>query len=293
MKYVIYPGCLTLTEQYAYELSTRRVFEALGIELLTPENISCCGAPLRSVNAYGWIYLAARNMAVLEDEEAPAMILCNWCHLSFTHARKLLSEKEELRLWVNELLKEEDLEYRGDLEFKHLIEVLHDDIGIKVIAESVKVKLESITLSPHSGCQLIRPTELGRPDNPVNPVKLSNLIEALGAKAVRHVGELECCGWAIYKTRVDAGLTLAGNRIKAASDAKVDGIIVVCPHGAEMLDGMQSEAGKAIGSKLELPVLYYTQLLGLALGIEPKELGLQLNRSPVERILERISINSS
>ena len=288
MKYIIYPGCLSLTEQYAYELSVRKSFEALGIELLNPENITCCGAPLRSVNAYGWIYLSARNMAVLEEEDIPALLLCNWCHLSFTQVNKLLTEREELRDWVNELLKEEDLEFRGDLKFKHLIEVLHDDLGLDAIAKSVKIKLENITLSAHSGCQLIRPTELGRPDNAVNPVKLKNLIKALGAKVADHLGELECCGWAISKTSMDTGLTLAGNRIKAASDARVDGLVLVCPHGAEMLDGMQDEAGKAIGAKLELPVMYYTQLLGLALGLKPEELGLQLNRSPIEKILEKI-----
>ena len=288
MKYIFYPGCTAMTSQYSYEISAKKALDILGIELIYPENITCCGAPLRSINAYGWIYLTTRNMAILEDYNEKALLLCNWCHLSFTHVKKLLSEDDELRRWVNELLKNEDLEYKGELEFKHVIEALHDDLGIDKINEAIKFKLEGLKLSPHIGCQLIRPTELGRPDNPINPVKLSNLIKALGAEPVNHLGFIECCGWAISKTSMDTGLTLAGNRIKFAVEANVDGIVISCPHGGEMLDSMQEEAGKAIGAKLNVPVIYYTQLLGLALGLNPNELGLQLNKSPVEKIIEKI-----
>ncbi len=288
MKYVFYPGCLSMTEQYAYEISAREVLKALGVELIYPENITCCGAILRSINSFGWIYLTARNMAVLEQHDEEALLLCNWCHLSFTHVQKLLSDNEELRKWINNLLSSEDLDYQGKLKFKHIIEVLHDDIGAEKIADSIKLKLENLKLSPHIGCQLMRPSELGRPDNPLNPIKLSRLIEALGAKAVSHIGFIECCGWAISKTSLDTGLTLAGNRIKYAIEAGVDGIVVTCPHGGEMLDYLQEDAIRAVGVKLGLPVIYYTQLLGLALGIKPEELGLQLNKSPVNKLLRKI-----
>ena len=98
MDYVFYPGCLSSTEQYAYEVSARRVCDALGISLIYPKDISCCGFPLRSVNSYGWLYLAARMMAILESYNKPAMLLCNWCHLSFTYAKRLL-ENNELLSW--------------------------------------------------------------------------------------------------------------------------------------------------------------------------------------------------
>lgn len=289
MEYVFYPGCTVLTEQYGYEISTRKVMDTLGIKLIDPENISCCGMPLRSINAYGWIYLSARNMAVLREYNKEAMLLCNWCHLSFTHVKKILREDEELRSWINDILKEEDLEYENDLKFKHIIEVLYDNVGLDNLKSLVKLNLEGLTFSPHSGCQFIRPTELGRPDNAIEPTKLSKLIEVLGANAKPHIGWLECCGWAISKTNMDSGLTLAGNRIKAASEAGVDGIVIICPHGAEMLDKRQEEALKIIGSKTPLPIIYYTQLLGLALGLKPKELGLQLNKSDISKILEKIT----
>lgn len=288
MRYSLYPGCLVLTKQYGYEISTRRVLEVLGIKLITPADISCCGAPLRSINSYGWIYLTARNMAALEELKEESILLCNWCHLSFTHVRKIIEEEDELRDWVNELLKNEDLEYRGRLKFKHLIEVLYNDIGINKIKSLVKIKLDKLILSVHPGCQFIRPTKLGRPDNALQPHKLSELVEALGAKTKNHPGRLECCGWAISKTDIDSGLTLAGRRIRVAKEAEVSGIVVTCPHGAEMMDKKQEEALESIGIEHSIPVLYYTQLLGLALEISPRELGLQLNKSPTNKILESI-----
>lgn len=288
-KYVFYPGCTVLTEQYAYEISTRRVMNLLGVELIDPENISCCGMPLRSVNAYGWIYLSARNMAVLRDYEREAMLLCNWCHLSFTQVSKLLRKNKDLKSWVNEVLGEEDLEFKDDLKFKHVIEILYEDVGLNTVKSMVKQSLKNLKLSPHPGCQFIRPSELGRPDNPIEPKKLSKLIEVLGAEAEMHRGWLECCGWAISKTNMDSGLTLAGNRVKFANEAGVDGIIIICPHGAEMLDKRQTEALKIIGAKRALPVMFYTQLLGLALGLKPKELGLQLNKSNISKILQKLS----
>ena len=285
MRYVFFPGCLSATQQYAYEFSALTVLNELGVEIIYPENVNCCGFPLRSLNSYGWIYLSARLMSVLEDFDAPTLLLCNWCHESLTYAIRLLSGNSELLEWVNELLKEEDLEFKGNLKFKHLIEVLHDDIGLEKISSHLKRKLEGYCFSIHPGCYSFRPGDHPKMDSNEKPLKLLKLVEVLGAEGRNH---LDCCGWAISKTSIDVGLTLSGNRIKEAANSSCDGIIISCPHGGEIMETNYMDSAKASNVKADIPVLYYPQLLGLALGLKPEKVALHLNKSPVAVLLRRL-----
>lgn len=285
MEYVIYPGCLSVTEQYSYEVSCINVLNHLGVDFTYAENVNCCGFPLRSLNSFGWIYLSARLISVLEDYNKPCILLCNWCHVSLTYALKILNENEKLTSWVNDLLSREDLRFNGKLVFKHLLEFLYHDIGVEKLKSNIKRFMGGLKFSIHPGCLFFRPKDIGRPDNPYEPRILKELVELLGAEANVH---LDCCGWAIYRTNSDTGLTLAGNRIKISYGA--DGIVISCPHGGEMLDKHYSDACKTVGFNGEVPVLYYTQLLGLAFGIDPKSLALNLNKSPIKPLLDKIGI---
>jgi len=285
LEYILYPGCLSSTEQYSYEVSCINVLKNLNVEFTYAENVNCCGFPLRSLNSFGWIYLSARLMAALEHYDKPCILLCNWCHASLTYTLKILNENGELNFWVNELLSKEGLRFEGKLTFKHILQFLHDDIGIEKLKSNVKRDMSGLKFSIHPGCLFFRPRDIGRPDNPFEPTILKSLVEALGAETDLC---LDCCGWAIYKTNNDVGLTLAGNRIKSSIGS--DGIIISCPHGGEMLDKNYVDACKTVGFNGEIPVLYYTQILGLAMGLNPKDLALNLNKSPVKQLLNKLKI---
>ncbi|MCR6691070.1 MAG: CoB--CoM heterodisulfide reductase iron-sulfur subunit B family protein [archaeon YNP-LCB-003-016] len=285
MRYILYPGCLSSTDQYQYELSAVNVLKSLNVDFSYAENVNCCGLPLRSVNSYGWVYLSARLMSVLESYGKPCILLCNWCHASLTYVKKLLDEDEALRSWVNSLLAREGLKYKGDLNFKHIIQLLYEDIGLEKLRSNVKRGFKGFKFSIHPGCLYFRPNDIGRPDDSHEPHMLMDLVKILGADAELC---LDCCGWSIYNTNANTGLTLAGSRLKLAS--KTDGIVIACPHGGVMMDKNYEEACKVSGFKGDVPVLYYTQLLGLAIGLSPRDVALNLNKSPVNLLIGRFGI---
>lgn len=290
MKLAVYWGCFVPTTQYAYELSVREVLPKLGFELVDLDNVSCCGTPIKSVNMYASLYLAARNLAIAEKLGFNNLLtICNGCHLTFSEAMHYLGQNEDLRGKINSLLSEEDLEYRGSLRILHIIDLLHDTIEAETIQKSVKRTLHGLKLASQYGCHILRPSKLGRVDHPENPRKLDDLIGLLGAESVDYPEKLDCCGAMLMLSHPDAALTFAGLKIKAVQDRGADGLVVSCPSCHRMFDERQKSAGATIGSKLNLPVLYYTQLLGFTMGIEAEKLGLHLNRSSVDELLEKIS----
>lgn len=287
MKVAIFPGCVAATEQYACELSTREVLRELGVEVVEVPGFSCCGWPLQNVGTVGWVYLAARNLALAAEKGAAMVTLCNVCNRMFYEARDLLTKNEELREKISSLLKEEGRRPLDGAEILHPLEVFHDRIGMEEIKKRVKKPLKGLKLAAHTGCQAVRPRKLRSIDDPEYPQKLSKLVEALGAQSPHYPEALDCCGAYLFYTRKDAALTLAGEKVEAVQNWGYDGLVTICSSGHRMLDGRQDAAATTIGKALNLPVVYYTQLLGLALGLAPEKLGLQLNRSPVKNLLAK------
>lgn len=289
MRIPVYWGCIIPNSQYAYEMSVREVSPKLGIELIELEDFSCCGLPMRSVNAYASLYLAMRNLAIAEDTGINDLLVpCTGCHLSFSEATNFLKQDEGLRKKIHSLLAEEGLKFSGTIRFWHLIDLLHDVLTMETVQRSVKKRLDGLRLASHYGCHIIRPSTLGRIDDPENPRKLDDLVELLGAKSLPYPEKLDCCGATLLWSRRNAALTFTGLKIMALQEHGIDGLVVSCPACHLMFDARQKAAEATVGSKLNLPVLYYSQLLGKAMGIEEEKLGLHLNRSPVDK-LEQIS----
>ena len=289
LRFALYLGCTVQTEQYAYELSVREVLPRLGVELVPLEGASCCGHPLRNVSTPLWLYLAARNLALAGGQGVDVLTLCNGCHLSLCEAQRLLSDDGELRERVCSALEVEGLKYTPDVRVYHLLEVLHDIVGVGTIKSAVSRPLAGLRFACHYGCHLLRPSEVGRPDDPENPAKLERLVEALGAEAVDYPERLDCCGAELAMNYSDAALTMAGMKLRAVQRRGVDGLVVVCPFCMRMLDAKQDAAKTVLSDQsIEVPVFYYTQLLGLAMGVPKKKLGLELNLSPVDKVLSRM-----
>jgi heterodisulfide reductase subunit B len=284
MRLNLYLGCVIPTEQYAYELSLREVLPPLGVELVDIENHSCCGAPLRSINLFMATYLGARNLAVSEKEGLDVLAPCPLCHLALSEVKLMLGNDAALKDKVNGLLSEEGLKYDGKANVFHVLDLLHDSIGVEKIKEHVKSPLTDMNVAAHYGCHLIRPHRTGRPDDSENPQKMETLLTAIGAKSGDYKEKLNCCGAPVSINHPDSALTKTGQKLKAVQDQGFDALANMCPWGHRMMDDKQESAGQTIGESISIPVIYFTQLLGLAMGIERTKLGLDLNQSPVDKL---------
>jgi heterodisulfide reductase subunit B len=171
----------------------------------------------------------------------------------------------------------------------HVIDFLHDFVGLDNVKKAVQKSLKGLKLAMHVGCQIIRYSDLGRVDDAENRRKLDELVRALGPETVDYAEKLDCCGANLMYSHPDSALSLAGTKLSVLQNLGVDGLVVSCPDCGLMFDSKQKDAGTTVGAKLDLPVAYYTQLLGLSLGIEQEKLGLHLNQSSVGQLFSKVS----
>lgn len=288
MKIAVYWGCKIPTRQYAYEMSVRQVFPHFDVELYDLSGASCCGGPVRNINSVAALYLGLRNLALAHKNNFEELLVpCNECHFMISEAKHRVDNDEEMQRKMQALLSEENLVYSSEVKVWHVIDLLHDKIGVDAIKVKVKKALKNLKFAAHPGCQIIRPSEIGRVDNPERPCKLENLIKALGAETIEYPDKLDCCGAALLYSHVDTALSLAGAKLKALQSQGADGLVDTCPYCHIMYDEKQNDALATVGGKSPISVLYYTQLLGVALGIELEKLGLHLNQNIDVKIMSK------
>lgn len=283
-KYTLYPGCVMQTEQYGYELSIREVFPVLGVELVDVENFSCCGEPVKNINQLITLYLSARNLAIAEQQGFDLFVPCSVCHFALSECKNILDNDGGMRSRVNEMLASEDLEYKGKVDVVHTVDLLYDHVGVEEIKKHVKKPLKGLKIASHYGCHLVRPSEIGRPVDSENPMKIEAVLEALGAETMDYAEKLDCCGGLLLVNLPESALTKTGQKLQAVEEHGFDGLVTVCPWCQRMFDSRQKKAGETVAAKLEVPVFYLTQLLGLAFGLDERKLGLDLNLSPVDKL---------
>ena len=286
-KYGLYPGCVMPTEQYAYELSIRSVLSKLDIQLIDLPNVSCCGEPLKSVNKYLTLYLSSRNLAIAEQHNLDIFAPCPMCHLALSECKKVLKENTELRQKINTQLQTENLTFHGTTNIIHTVDLLHDYIGLDAIKEKVKKPLKDLKVAVHYGCHLNRPAEIGRPVDSENPQKMESILKIIGTVPLDYPQKLDCCGALLTINLPESALTKTGQKLEAVQTLGYDVFIDTCPWCHKMFDVRQTKAGETVAKKLNVPVLYLTQLIGLAFGIDHDKLGVQLNQSPIEPLLTR------
>lgn len=283
-KYAFYPGCVMPTEQYAYELSIREVLPLLNIDLVDVEGFSCCGEPMKSMNQLMTLYLSARNLALAEKQNLDLFVPCPMCHLSLSECQRVMESNTEMRDRVNIMLASEDLQYNGSIDVVHTVNLLHDHIGTEEIKKHVKKSLSGLKIATHYGCHLIRPSEVGRPVDSENPQKMETILKVLGAEPMDYPEKLDCCGAMLSANHPESALTKTGQKLQKVQEQGFDVFVDVCPWCHRMFDSKQVKAGETVAVKLEIPVMYLTQLLGLALGVKKEKLGLELNLSPVDKL---------
>ena len=288
MKYAYYLGCWIPARLNQYDLSTRVVAKKLGIELVDLEGAGCCGTVLvRSVNFKTNLVMSARILALAKSMGLDLLVLCNGCYESLIEAENLIRTSEKFRKQVNTILKSTDnLVYEGNEKIKHLIQVLYDDIGLERLRDEIKRPLDGLRVAVHYGCHILRPSHKLKFDNAENPRILDDLVEITGAKSIYWPLKLWCCGSPILAIDRDLSLSIAGMKLKSAKEAGADCIVTICPSCQFQFDTLQPKISKVTGEQYNMPVLLYPQLLGLALGFTPEEVGLHLNKVSAESLLK-------
>ena len=283
-KYVFYPGCIMPTEQYAYEMSIREVFPLLDIELVDVKGFSCCGTPLKSVNQMMTLALSARNLALAEKEGYDVFAPCSICHLGLSECKHILDADVSMKERVNNFLADENLTYTGTSNIVHTVDLLHDVVTVDTIKKAVKNPLKDVKVATHYGCHLIRPSEIGRPVDSENPQKMESILKAIGATPLDYAEKLDCCGGLLTANLPDSALTKTGQKLQRVREQGFDVFVDVCPWCHRQFDAKQKKAGETVAETLDVPVLYLTQLLGVALGVKKEKLGFHLNHSPVDSL---------
>lgn len=288
--YAIFLGCTIPARQPNYELSARKTVEKLGVELVDLEGFTCCcPPPIQSINLESSQAIAAYNICLAEEAGLDIVALCNGCFESLAMANAALKNDPELKAHINEVLAKVGKEYQGTIEVKHFIQVLMDDIGLEKIKESVVKPLSSLKVAPFYGCHSLRPSKLLQLDDPERPQILENLLEALGAEAVQYRNKLKCCGGLLKGISDETALSLAREKLVNTSKAGADCITTLCPFCFVALDIGQIQVRSKFKEVYDMPILHYSELIALALGVDPNELALRSHKIKADKVLEKIA----
>ncbi len=283
MKYLYYPGCSLKGNGIAYEVSFLAVFKALGVEVQEMEDWNCCGATaVLAVDETEATAMAARNLAIAEQSGLDIMAPCSGCYLVLEKTRRYMEQYPELSERVRGGLKEVGLDYKGTVKVKHPLEVLYKEIGLEELKKHVKRPLKDLRVAPYYGCQIVRP--YSGLDNQHNPMFMDHLLEACGATVVEYPLKTKCCGALVGGTVPEMGLQQIFYLLKEAKRRKADIVATICSLCNFNLDSFQP----LIATQFEdvtIPVVYITQLIGLALGIPANELALEKHSVPSRPVL--------
>jgi heterodisulfide reductase subunit B2 len=286
MKFALFLGCQIPVRLKQYETSSRAILGRLGVGLVDIEEFNCCGYPLRNIDFRSFLLSSARNLALAEKKKLDIMTLCQCCYGSLKKASVLLKENASLRKEMNAVLEREGLRYEGEVEVKHLLYVLHQEVGVEAIKKKIEKTLKGVKIAAHYGCHALRPSQVVRFDNPVGPSLFDQLVEATGAESISWPMRLECCGAPLLGVNDELSMDLT---LKKLNDGKASGaeyLCVACPYCHLQFDAVQKKILAQRGVNHPLPSILYPQLLGLSLGMSQKSLGLEMNEIPISRIEE-------
>ncbi|HIP13576.1 MAG TPA: heterodisulfide reductase subunit B [Arcobacter sp.] len=282
LKYALYTGCTARESTPELLKSTMAIADKLGIELVLLDEASCCGAShLQDFDENLSLSLNARNICYAEKLGLTMVTICNTCQLNTSLTKERLDTDPVMKAKINEGLKEIGLEYKGTSEVKHFLYALQDDFGYDNIAALVTNPLSDINIASFYGCHNIRPSHLQNKsnggENSYRPVSLDNLVIALGGNAVDYESKNKCCGFHVELQNPETANKLSATAMTDAIDNNADVIVTPCPLCHLRMDVQQHGISAQAGREVNIPVLHLPQMVGIALGIDPIELGLHHN----------------
>jgi len=297
LRYAYFPGCVAQGACRELYDSTAAVTKALGIELIELKKAACCGSgTYKEDSQLLEDTINARNIALAESLNLPLLTHCSTCQGVIGHVDERLKEAKtdnpEYLQEVNEYLAKENCSpYQGSTEVKHLLWAMVGDYGLEALEAKVTKKLTGLNCGAFYGCYLLRAQKTLPYDNPFAPESMENLFRAVGATPIYFEGRTKCCGWPLSSYATTESFKMAGNRLEEALTAGADCLVTPCPLCHLNLDSRQKEVEKVTGKKLEIPILHLPQLIGLALGISPEELGLKRHIISTQRMLQKLEIS--
>ncbi len=279
-----FPGCSLEKMALSYHKSTLQTTQGLGIELQEIEDWNCCGATAYThVDELLAYTLVSRNLAMAEKAGHDLVAPCSACYKNSYFTNKYLKEDEDLANHINYALAEDNLKFSGEIQVKHIMEVYVEDVGLEALKEKVTRPLKDLRIAPYYGCQIVRPKKdhLDVED----PNFFEDLMSAIGAEPVEFSHRLRCCGGSLLITSRPAAFQLIFELLRSAENSQADVIATSCPMCQTNLECYQMQINQEYGTDFKMPVLYFTQLIGLAMGIPPKKLGIGTEFVSADRIV--------
>jgi heterodisulfide reductase subunit B len=278
MKYALFEGCNIPARVKQYADATRAVFNKLDIELVELSQFNCCGYPVRNIDQRAFILSAARNLAVAETAGLELMAMCKCCYGSLKKAEHALNSDPDLNKEINDVLAKEKLHYGGHVRIRHLLTVLHGDVGLEALKPLILNTFNGLQIAASYGCHALRPSKITGFDDPVAPILFDELVEITGAYSVDWSCKLDCCGAPLTGINDSLAMDMALKKINSAREAGAHYVCTACPYTHLQFDWVQSRMAGSSQDWEPLAAILYPQLLGLSMGIDEQALGLSENR---------------
>ncbi len=277
LEYALFLGCNVQARLPQHEYATKLVFNKLGAKLYDVKQFNCCGYPLKNVSSHGSLLLSVRNLALAEQRGMDMMTLCGCGFGTLKAANQLFREDASLLEEMNVHLRKEGLEYKGTVEIKHFSQVLYEEIGLKKIKENLVKEFSGLKIATHYGCHTLRPSKVVQFDDPFEPRIFDQLVEVTGAESVPWEMKLDCCGAPLWGSNNELSMELTGKKLDNAREGGANYLCSACSYCQLQFDRVQEMMLAEGKVKQPVPTIFYMQLLGLCLGIEGGELGLDKN----------------
>jgi len=282
-RYAIFLGCTVPVRAQHYELATRNVAKELGIEFVDLKESSCCGFPLKALDAETSLLMAARNIGLASNLGLDVVTLCNSCTAMLSDAQVKL-QTSGFRKKFTEL----GFSYPNNIKVRHFVRMLYEDFGLENLKKAIKKPLKNLKIISHYGCHYLRPSYLHSFDNAENPHTLDELVGLTGANVIEYQEKKLCCGGSVLGVDEELAIKMANQKLFVAKNNNADVMISICPFCTVMYEDNQRKVETKFNISYNLPILYYPQLLGLGLGLTTDAVGLKFNRIRPESIFSKI-----
>jgi len=287
VKYASFLGCQIPMRLPSIEIASRKVFSKLGLKTVDLPGYSCCPEPVisRLLDETAWLTISARNLAIAEELNLDLMTLCNGCYETLIEANEVLRNDPEKMEKVNAILRRYGKQYTGNVEVKHVVEVLYEEIGIQKIRDNL-VKPQKMQAALHYGCHMYR--ELNGEDIMRKPNMMKELISVTGVEIIDYGLERLCCGYPSMQADEDFSLTQRLlPKLRSIEESGAEAVLLSCPACTIQFE-MGQISLKPRGHQYSFPCINLMELLALSFGFSPKDLHLELHRSPVSRFAQKI-----
>ncbi len=295
MKLAFFPGCLIPVKYPYMEVAIRKTLPSLGIEIIDLEGLTCCPDPIhfKAADNLGWLVAATRNLCIAEEAGLDIFTICSGCTETLSEAVYMLEEDPELKERVNRRLARTGREYLGKVKVRHIVTILRDDIGVEKISATVTRPLQDVLVAIHYGCHLLKPSDFMQVDDPDDPHVMDHLIQAIGGNTCRHREWYLCCGRACQSTELREEMTRSV--LDSVREMEADCMGMICPTCFSSFDLGQillaRKHKERPADQQMVPPVYYFQLLGLAQGLAPDEVGLNRHKIKLTSLLEKIGLD--